>query len=507
MSCQGRAASMVGLRGRPTSSPNRNIKIRPADAAKAAARAGLGRAASGSASPSQAGRGSLRLSPLPLRGSMRGRTHSSSALVAASCVSPSCQGDASDGAPGQGDSNLRGEPCDLILEAYRDAMFHSKTGRDELSRHNKYHFCVRWHRLCGDAIPRMDSECAKGHIAAYIDPVIRSLGEVTLLKCSPDIRRWTSTELALAITFMRKHEVGKPHAESQSITRFSSDKCDELRVRFLFTLAYWLQKLDDHGLLNFPDYQRFVRWALKVCENSFHPAIENEIEMLSLQPRLGMWTVQLTHILAMEPVKVINTIYTMQRLGICPPDITAFDLWRIFQQVWAPVLRPASHRFKDYCYGLTHFVLNESNFYQDLICLQARTEDLREAIVWILDFFNSQLPSILAFEDPDLAGEVALCFLLCGRSADKHDWRSCESCIGLIQRCLRTDTGSVLSNGKCPQYVFRNASCGKTRGIKAEEHTNAVCLLALGLWSRRSSSSVSYLCSHAGPLFSHHEWN
>merc|ERR1719272_512799 len=194
----------------------------------------------------------------------------------------------------------------------------------------------------------------------------------------------------------------------------------------------------------------------------------------------------------------------MQRLGICPQDLSAIQLWKSFQKEWTKILKRSNARWKEYLYGLAHFVLNESNFYQEPIYLGSRIDPLREALTWILDYFKEHLESMLAFKDPDLAAEVALSFLFCNRD-NCRDWECCGECIVLIEHNLQTDAEMLIDGGPA-RYVFRNG-LGKARGIKIEEHTNAICFLALSFWCQRASAaSAAHVSCQSGPCFSHSEW-
>lgn len=383
--------------------------------------------------------------------------------------------------------------CRSILAAYRDALPVNSysIGRDALSPHNKYHFCVRWYRLKGSDA---DVSCVRMNIAKYLDHTLRGLLDTSLLMCRTDVKQWTPAEFGLASTFVDKHEIGKTR---NSLGGNAAPKnYQDMQIRFILTLAYWLQKLDDHGMLEYPDYSEFCQWASAFCRKWFAEG---------RQP-LGIHS-HLKGLLALEPVKVINTVYTMQRLGICPQDLSAIELWHTFQKEWTRILQQSNLRLKEYLYGLSHFVLNESNFYQDPIYLDSRIDPLREALTWILDYFNEHIESILLFKDPDLAAEVALCFLLCRRDK-KQDWESCKACVDLIEQCLQPDA-EMLVAGSPATYVFRKGPGEKARGIKIEEHTNAVSLLALGFWVQQASKAParpSAVSCHSGPRFSHEDW-
>lgn len=382
--------------------------------------------------------------------------------------------------------SLRRSSYETILKAYCPVLQASNLiiGRDELSAYNKYHFCVRWYRLQGYLA---DMDCITSSIANYLPPILRSICNTNLCMCHPDMLSWTRADFGLVTTFMQKHTIGK-----HTIGKTNHQSYQELQLSLILTLSYWLQKLDDHNLLDYPEYKTFSRWSMDMCRSFFRQGSRGA------QPSSAVSL--LKAMLAHEPVKAINTLYTMQRLGICPQDATAVVLWHAFSSEWKRILQRTPTRLKEYFYGLTHFVLNESNFYQEPVHLATRIDSLQEVLNYILDWFNEHIAEVVTFGDPDLAGEVALCYLLCNRETPQ-DWESCGLCITLIEKCLQTDESAT-------KYVLRNGCHGGTaRGMKMEEHTNAVCMLALGFWVQRSSMKrcVALTC-YRGPLFSHDQW-
>lgn len=401
------------------------------------------------------------------------------------------------------------------------------TGRDELSAHNKYHFCVRWFRLDGNKMDAADAEQLRISCVTYVDSIVRSFADHCMLACPTEIYQWTNVEYVRVAKFMDKHEIGKPKSAGRrssaggQVGALLAGKSD-LRLRLIFTLAYWMQKLDDHGLLRYPDYRNFSNWSLRVlgswlragsssAGNSNADALGDFLPEdvpgagSSLggtdRPALCGFSQHFMPTLASNPVRVINTVYTFQRLGLCRADWAALELWNAFQDAWASA-EPG--RWKEYILGLTHFVLNESNFYQDAVDLACRIHDLAEALEWILDYFNEHISSLVGLGDPDLLAEVALCFLFSGRTK-RADRESCAKCIFFIERCLQVDLNSLTVTGRLPaKYVFRGGPGSGGRGLKAEEHTNAVCFLALGFWAR--SASGRRLVSYSGPVFANLEW-
>lgn len=385
---------------------------------------------------------------------------------------------------------------EAILNAYLPELQASSlsVGRDELSAYNKYHFCVRWYRLQGALA---DVCCVTSSIANYFPQVLRSICDTSLFLCQHDMSLWTRAEFGLATIFVQKHNIGRPKGISGDAGNPKS--YHDLQICLILTLCYWLQKLDDHNLLDYPAYKDFTRWSLSMCRSFFRQGAKSGCPLAAVS--------SLKCLLPLEPVKAINTLYTMQRFGICPSDTTAVALWQAFDSEWMHILKRFPMRLKEYFYGLTHFILNESNFYQDAVHLSTRIDPLQDVLNGILDYFNKRCSDILAFCDPDLAGEVALCYLLCNREY-REDWECCGSCIALIETCLQVDH-SAMAARQPVKYVFRNCHSpgAMARGLKIEEHTNAVCLLALGFWVQRASLKrcIALVC-YKGPHFLHDEW-
>lgn len=386
--------------------------------------------------------------------------------------------------------------CDEIARTYRGVMESVAIGRDELSAHNKYHFCVRWHRLDAATLEPEDAQCIRRVCAAYIEPVMRSLAADTLFSCSPNMLQWTSTELSLAARFLDRHEIGKPRDVGKQAG--SAGGINDLRTRLVFTVAYWLQKLNDHALLSYPEYRVFAKWAIAACDGWLG---SNTTE------RFGALRPYMKRLLVASPVRVINSAYTVQRLGADPGDGWILELWHTYKEAWTSLLSQQPFRWKDYLYGLTHFVLNETNFYQEPVELRTRCEAWQDEIHWMLDYFNANLASIVALNDPDLLGEIVLCYLFCQR-ATTRDMESGAVCVAFIASCLQVDPAITAPDDGSPprRYVHRNGPGGEPRGLKIEEHTNAVCLLALGFWSRYATTRTARVFGSSGPAFSHAEW-
>jgi len=117
-----------------------------------------------------------------------------------------------------------------------------------------------------------------------------------------------------------------------------------------------------------------------------------------------------TSILLDEPIihayspQVVNYIYYLHDLGIAnlrPQYGDAFR--RVFPD--DRDVKLSKYEFRDKVYGLTHFILAASDYYQYRV-------DSTE-FAWILAYFASHIDRILIETTSDIMAEVGICFLLC----------------------------------------------------------------------------------------------
>jgi len=108
-------------------------------------------------------------------------------------------------------------------------------------------------------------------------------------------------------------------------------------------------------------------------------------------------------------------------------------------------------------YGLTHFIIGESQYYQRPVS--------PEKFAWILDYFDEHILEILTWSKPDIIAEIALCFRLCG--LDDH------RAVGHAKQ--------FLINAFDPKLGFI-PSGGSTVDFNTSEHRNAVAYLVLYDW-------------------------
>eukprot|EP00931_Biecheleriopsis_adriatica_P078230 TRINITY_DN5168_c0_g1_i4.p1 TRINITY_DN5168_c0_g1~~TRINITY_DN5168_c0_g1_i4.p1 ORF type:complete len:364 (+),score=62.81 TRINITY_DN5168_c0_g1_i4:87-1178(+) len=193
-----------------------------------------------------------------------------------------------------------------------------------------------------------------------------------------------------------------------------------------------------------------------------------------------------------DPVKSVNCMCRARRLGIVPKHWLD-ETWAAYQRVWKADRR--TQQLELYVYGLTHFILDSTDFYQSRINLDLFSKqyeiisriDSGSAFREILQYFEDQADSILQLADPDLLSEVGLCFRVCGRDTSTM----CQRCTAYVRSMVRFC--------KLEQRVLlykpgRSAS----RGLQREEHLNCVGLLLLSSWPRSF---------YRGPRYSTEEWD
>lgn len=104
-----------------------------------------------------------------------------------------------------------------------------------------------------------------------------------------------------------------------------------------------------------------------------------------------------------HPVKVVNGVYYLYFLGIA--DLRG-ELGAAFADIYINRMDNLSEsEFEDMVYGLTHFVIAGSNYYQQFCSA--------EEYSWVLDVFREHVAEIAFKCTPDMIAEVGLCFMLC----------------------------------------------------------------------------------------------
>jgi hypothetical protein len=112
-------------------------------------------------------------------------------------------------------------------------------------------------------------------------------------------------------------------------------------------------------------------------------------------------------VLGTYAAQVANQVHFLHQLGIV--DLRA-DVEAAFRQRYPPneVGRLDDTEYRNWLYGLTHFAIAASRYYQQSV--DARSVD------WVLSAFESEAVGILTRATEDIQAEVAMSFLLAGQA-------------------------------------------------------------------------------------------
>jgi len=108
--------------------------------------------------------------------------------------------------------------------------------------------------------------------------------------------------------------------------------------------------------------------------------------------------------------QAVNYIFYLKFLGVA--DLEK-EFGEIFKQVFRDELdsKLSEIEYENKIYGLTHFIIAASDYYQNYPPPQK--------YAWILDYFECSAEKIMARSKPDVIAEVGLCFKLCGKKEDR----------------------------------------------------------------------------------------
>jgi len=155
-----------------------------------------------------------------------------------------------------------------------------------------------------------------------------------------------------------------------------------------------------------------------------------------------------------DPSIVVNTVYYLQYLGVANLESKFKPL---FLQFWQGEKAKEEDAYKSKIYGFTHLVIAASYFYQRF----ASADDFS----WVLSFFEKNIDEIMKRTNPDIVGEVGLCFKLVKKSSQAEK----EAKKHLISK-FGPRLGYVPGEGE--------------KGIEKAEHRNIVAILLLSDYSR-----------------------
>lgn len=288
------------------------------------------------------------------------------ALAGCAAIAPHAERDA------QRDAGL------AIQEIYERAL-------PTLSEDKQRHFAQRLYRLTGEQRWR---------------PLNRAYGERLLAGLEEDI-------VGLA-------EPGYAAARSRAIVADYSQRTAKQRARramlgewgeiaFARSLLFRQVQAEYHGLL---------------------PAIEDHERALDYQAEVE-WAPFLTDpkVIGVYAAQVANYAYFLHQLGVM--DLRR-EVEAAFQRRYPPdrVAELDDAEYRNWLYGLTHFVIADSRYYQ-------RKVD-PEVHAWVLDALERETSGILARATADIQAEVAIAFLLAGREDHPLVGRVRESLVAAV---------------------------------------------------------------------------
>ncbi len=125
-----------------------------------------------------------------------------------------------------------------------------------------------------------------------------------------------------------------------------------------------------------------------------------------------------TAVIRIYAPQAVNDICYLHDLGI-------IDLRHNYREAFRVVFPDSQDdsltkaEFRDKIYGLTHFILAASGYYQQTV----PTDEFQ----WILDYLDDNANRIMTEVTPDIIAEVGLCFLLTGQNGHRMVRRSREA--------------------------------------------------------------------------------
>lgn len=295
-----------------------------------------------------------------------------------------------------------------IQEIYEQAL-------PTLSEDKQRHFAQRLYRLTGEQRWR-----ALNHV----------YGERLLARLEEDI-------VGLA-------EPGYAAARSRAIVADYSQRTAKQRARRAM-LGEWGEIAFARGLL------------FRLVQAEYHgllPTIENHERALDYQLEVD-WAAFLTDpaVIGIYAAQVANQAYFLHQLGVM--DLRR-EVESAFRRHYPPdrVAGLDDAEYRNWLYGLTHFVIADSRYYQ-------RKVD-PEVHAWVLEALERETADIMARATADIQAEVALAFLL----ADRED----HPLVGRVREALVAAVDPA--SGIIP------SSSGE-KGLAGGEHRNVLAIMVL----------------------------
>jgi CubicO group peptidase (beta-lactamase class C family) len=153
-----------------------------------------------------------------------------------------------------------------------------------------------------------------------------------------------------------------------------------------------------------------------------------------------------------------NLVFWLKRLEIIDLED---DYTRAFKHVFltADDHQLSAAEYQNKLYGLTHFIIADSLYYQRMVQAKKYT--------WILDYFDHHIIEILSWSKPDIVAEIALCYKLSGMS----DHRVVHMAEEYLSRAFNPELGFIPSEAAAADFSI-------------SEHRNIIAYLVLADWDR-----------------------
>lgn len=303
--------------------------------------------------------------------------------------------------------------CDRVGQEVR-ARYENHLESFSLSKQR--HFTQRLYRITND----------KDYLAWNLRYARRLLGELRV-----DIAGLKLPGYAL----MQSQEVVEDYASRTEKQRARKRMLGEWgEIAYAKNLAFRLVQARYYGLLDeafLPDYQRALSYLASVDFRAFLTDPD---------------------VLRVYAPQVANQLYYLHELGVADlrePVVAAFRA--LYPPSRDELLSRLEYRNK--IYGMTHFVIAASRYYQQPV--------ERQEFDWILEEFEENLESILRRTKEDIYTEVALSFLLVGEGDQP-----------MVDR-IREELRDVYD----PQERMIPSETGETGNLAAGEHRNVLAIM------------------------------
>lgn len=235
-----------------------------------------------------------------------------------------------------------------------------------LSSPAQNHYAVRMYRLTGEEYYAKQTGSEVFQITDRLNYYLENI----------DSKEWREERAAAKMNSLRNTRRGKLR---RTALKGTGDK------RFALYLVYQLAKLDEYGLKH-PGHDKFVDY---LKQSDLHDLL---------------MSANFIHAYAAQ---VANYVYWLKYIGVS--DWTG-DLKAAFDKAYPNEKDDEldKNEFNNKLYGLTHIILADSHYYQNLV-------DPKEH-QWILDYFQARQSRIVKKSKADVQAEVGLSFLLAGKN-------------------------------------------------------------------------------------------